>query len=54
LLDEGSTVWAVYTFPSYLEVGQPELWAMLQNECIEVRQFVGTVDGGTISVRRCP
>jgi len=47
-------LWVMYTFPSYIEAGQPELWTMLQSECPEIREFEGTVAGGTISVRRCP
>jgi 4-amino-4-deoxy-L-arabinose transferase-like glycosyltransferase len=54
LLDEGTQVWAIYTFPEYIEAGQPDLWAMLQKECAEVNRFTGTVDGGDITVRRCP
>ena len=46
-------VWIVYTFPAYIAAGHPELWKTLQEECDEVREFEGTVAGGTISVRRC-
>lgn len=46
-------VWVLYTFPSYIEVGQPELWETLQSDCTDVGEFIGTVEGGTISVRRC-
>ena len=53
LRDGGGHVWVLYTFSSYIEKGQPELWAALQERCIGVREFVGTVEGGTISVRRC-
>ena len=49
----GSSVWVIYTFPSYIEANQPELWAMVQNDCNEAGEFEGTVAGGTISVRRC-
>jgi hypothetical protein len=54
LPDEGGHVWVLYTFSSYIENGQPELWAALHKRCSGVREFVGTVEGGTISVRRCP
>ena len=50
----GVPVWVLYTFPSYIEAGQPELWTILRNECVEISEFEGTVAGGTISVRRCP
>ena len=49
----GAPAWVVYTFPSYIEAGQPELWRMLQTECTEAAEFEGTVAGGTITVRRC-
>ena len=49
----GSSVWVLYTFPSYIEANQPELWSMVQNDCNEAGEFEGTVAGGTISVRRC-
>ena len=51
---DGAHVWVLYTFSSYIETGQPELWAALHEQCSAVREFVGTVEGGTISVRRCP
>jgi hypothetical protein len=47
-------VWVIYTMPVYIESGQPALWRMLQDECEPMRDFEGTVAGGTISVRRCP
>jgi 4-amino-4-deoxy-L-arabinose transferase-like glycosyltransferase len=49
----GSSVWVIYTFPSYIEANQPQLWAMVQNDCSDAGEFEGTVAGGTISVRRC-
>lgn len=52
--DAHTDVWILYTFPAYIEVDEPELWAMLQNECRNVREFHGTVEGGAISIRRCP
>ena len=53
LREKGAAIWVVYTFPSYIEAGQPDLWSMLQDECTEVGAFEGTVAGGTIHVRRC-
>lgn len=47
-------VWVIYTFGSYIEVDEPKLWALLQAECREIQTFEGTVEGGAISVRRCP
>ena len=44
----------IYTFGSYIEVDEPKLWALLQAECSEIQTFEGTVEGGAISVRRCP
>lgn len=49
----GGQVWVIYTFPAYIEANQPDLWTMLQRECAPVREFEGTVAGGTIIVRRC-
>jgi hypothetical protein len=53
LRETGAPIWVIYTFPSYIEAGQPDLWSMLQNECAEVGTFEGTVASGTIRVRRC-
>ncbi len=50
---DAGEVWVLYTFPSYIETGEPELWAALLKRCSAVREFVGTVEGGTITVRRC-
>jgi 4-amino-4-deoxy-L-arabinose transferase-like glycosyltransferase len=54
LREKHSPIWVVYTFPEYIEVDEPELWALLQRECAEIRTFDGTVEGGDIIVRRCP
>ena len=54
LRDHGAHVWVVYTFPSYIEAGQPDLWAMLEDDCTEMREIEGTVAGGSITIRRCP
>jgi hypothetical protein len=54
LREPGRAVFVVYTFPSYIQAGQPALWSMLERGCVELRDFEGTVAGGTISVRRCP
>jgi hypothetical protein len=53
LRTKGTTIWAIYTFPAYIEAGEPELWAILQDECVDVTEFEGTVAGGAISIRRC-
>ena len=49
-----STVWVLYTFASYIEEGEPALWAKLNNDCVLVAEFEGTVADGSIFVRRCP
>jgi hypothetical protein len=54
LRDRGRTVWVLSTFPSYLQSGQPRLWSILTNECEELQKFSGTVEDGSITVRRCP
>jgi hypothetical protein len=46
-------VWVVYTFPAYIEAGQPELWATLSTDCDERRAFEGTVANGSVIVRTC-
>lgn len=48
----GGRIWVVYSFPSSIESTFPGLWPMLL-ECVLVREFEGTVDDGTIGVRRC-
>jgi 4-amino-4-deoxy-L-arabinose transferase-like glycosyltransferase len=53
LIDEGRDVWLVFTFPTYVAVGQPEVWAFLQRDCADVATFDGTVAGGAITVARC-
>ena len=47
-------LWVVYTFPAYIQTGQPELWKVLQDDCRQLGEFHGTVAGGAIIVRRCP
>jgi 4-amino-4-deoxy-L-arabinose transferase-like glycosyltransferase len=54
LKERGRPIWVIYTFPEYIEVDEPELWTLLQAECTELRRFAGTVEGGDITVRRCP
>jgi mannosyltransferase len=49
----GRQVWVLFTFPTYIETGQPDLWTMLHEECVEVAEFDGTVAGGSITVSRC-
>jgi uncharacterized membrane protein len=50
---EGRDVWVLFTFPAYIESGQPELWAMLRAACVPVADFHGTVAAGGITVSRC-
>jgi hypothetical protein len=52
LRTEASAVWVVHTFSSSLATRLPELWTMLL-KCAVIGEFEGTVDDGTISVRRC-
>jgi hypothetical protein len=49
----GRDVWVVFTFPAYVAVGQPEVWAVLQRDCVDVATFDGTVSGGAVTVARC-
>lgn len=51
---DAGRVWVVYTFPSYIRNGQPELWSILTNECQEAAEIDGNVAGGAITVTRCP
>jgi mannosyltransferase len=53
LVPQGGSLWLVYSFPIYVAVDQPELWATIQRDCREVARFEGTVAGGAISVARC-
>ena len=53
LIDQGRDVWLVFTFPTYVAAGQPEVWAFLQRECAGVATFDGTVAGGAVTVARC-
>lgn len=47
------TVWLLYTFPSYIEILQPELAAAIRRQCSVSRSFPGTVSGGAIVVNEC-
>ena len=53
LLVKGKDVWVVFTFPAYVAAGQPEVWALLQQGCVNVATFDGTVAGGAVNVARC-
>jgi mannosyltransferase len=44
----GRRVWAVYTFPRYVERETPELFAAIQSECTAKYVLPGTVGGGEI------
>lgn len=46
----GKKVWAVYTFPRYLESGFPDLMRKMHEECRLARIFPGTVGGGEVIV----
>jgi hypothetical protein len=54
LLVKGRDVWVVFTFPAYIAAGHPEVWALLQRDCVNVATFEGTVAGGAVTVARCP
>ena len=49
----GGAVWVVSSFASQIKSGQPELWAALQRDCRPVHDVEGTVEDGTITIRRC-
>jgi hypothetical protein len=51
---EGEPVWVAFTFPSYIQSGQPELWTILRDSCRELAEINGTVAGGSIRIARCP
>ena len=45
-------VWLLYTFGSYIEGTEPDLWDHMQGSYEEVEAFFGTLGGGAIVVRR--
>jgi mannosyltransferase len=47
---EGRRVWALYTFPMYVERKMPGLMDAIRRECAPQRVFPGTVGGGDIVV----
>jgi mannosyltransferase len=47
-----NTAWIVYTFPAYLEAEYPEIMDTVRRDFRMVRQFDGTLNGGTIFVCR--
>jgi mannosyltransferase len=53
LMVKGKDVWVVFTLPAYVAAGQPEVWALLQQDCVNVAKFDGTVAGGAVTVARC-
>jgi hypothetical protein len=53
LRSRGREVWVLFTFPAYTELNEPDLWAMLKEECVGVAVFEGTIAGGAIVVSRC-
>jgi hypothetical protein len=46
------TVWLVYTTPIHMKAWFPELWDDVQRDFEMVRQFKGTLGGGTVYVCR--
>lgn len=48
--NRGRTVWAVYTFPRYLESWSPPLAGMIRNEFTIIKVFPGTVGDGDVYV----
>ncbi|MGH9387706.1 MAG: glycosyltransferase family 39 protein [Vicinamibacterales bacterium] len=53
LRTKGRETWVIFTFPAYIARYHPALWTMLNEECVEVAEFDGTVGGGAIRVARC-
>ncbi len=47
-----NTTWIVYTFPANLETKYPEIMDVVRNDFELVKQFDGTLNGGTIFVCR--
>ena len=47
-----SPIWLLYTFPDHLESFYPEIMDSIRQEFIVVKEFPGTVGGGTIYVCR--
>jgi mannosyltransferase len=54
MIGKERAVWVVSTFPSYIRSGRPQLWNFLQTDCRTMSEVEGTVEDGTITVRRCP
>jgi hypothetical protein len=52
ICSQGRTVWLVYTFPRYMEIGAPALMEMIRKEFTLVRVFHGTLGGGDLFVVR--
>ena len=51
-MQEGRTVWLLYTFPVYLKAAYPEIWQLIVEQGEHVAEFEGTIAGGTIYVCR--
>ena len=49
---QGRTIWLVYTFPRYMEIGEPALTEMIRKDFTVVRVFHGTLGGGDVFVVR--
>jgi hypothetical protein len=52
-LGEGKGLILLFTFPAYIETGEPEIWKFLQNRCKKIGEFEGTIEGGNIYIHRC-
>lgn len=49
-LRQRGRTWLIYTFPRYLDVGAPELSAIVERECQKRAVFRGTVGGGDMII----
>lgn len=54
LREDRHPVWVLSTFPSYIRAEQPGLWATLSEQCAQVGEIEGTIEDGSITIRRCP
>lgn len=52
LLNKGRRVWVVYAFPRYLQSENAELALQIRQQVPVVREFPGTLSGGTVIVCR--
>lgn len=52
LRGEARPVWLVYTLAKYIRGSEPELWATIERDFVEVAVFPGTLGGGEVVVCR--